>query len=32
MFIMAIMAAVKAPKMFENGQPYRYPVRFEIIK
>lgn len=32
MFILAIIAAVKAVPLFRQGQPYRYPFRLEIIK
>ncbi len=32
LFIMAIVAAVKAVPLFRQGQPYRYPFRVEMIK
>lgn len=32
LFVMHILAAVEAPKKLRNGQPYKFPFNFPIIK
>lgn len=32
LFVLAIMAAIKAPALFKSGQPYRFPIRIELMK